>query len=194
MLKTVFDTLNSVFKPASFSAEIPSTLNLPQGQNGKKFAMTTRWPGWHLGQRTSRAPSSTSCWILAPGSRYQQCQGEASSLSIVSILTLILTGKICEVTYFTSFHLMKKCCLFVYGCAGWEGLAEIWNCSTLEEVCGSHTYPVQRRLEVKRDEDQAESCGTIFHRQSEWNCYDKIQNKWEKNNNNHQHFNWWASK
>ncbi len=57
-------------KPTSFSVGTPSTLNLPRGQNGKRFAMTTRWPGWRLGRRTSRAPSSTSCWIQAPGSRY----------------------------------------------------------------------------------------------------------------------------
>lgn len=54
--------------------------------------------------------------------------------------------------------------------AGGEGLAEIWDSSTVEEVRGSHTYPVQRRLEVKRDADQAESCGTVLHRQSEENC------------------------
>lgn len=59
-----------LFKSISFSLGTPSTLNLLRGQSGRKFAMTTRWPGWCLGQKTSRAPSSTSCWTLAPGSRY----------------------------------------------------------------------------------------------------------------------------
>lgn len=59
----------SHLNPISSSLGTPSTLNLLRGQSGRKFVMTIRWPGWCLGQRTSRAPSSTSCWTLAPGSR-----------------------------------------------------------------------------------------------------------------------------
>lgn len=48
----------------------PSTPRLLQAPSGKRFVTTTRWLGWCRGRRTFRAPSNTSCWTPAPGSRY----------------------------------------------------------------------------------------------------------------------------
>lgn len=55
-------------------------------------------------------------------------------------------------------------------CAGGEGLAEIRDGPAAEEVRGSHPYAVQRGLEVQGDADQAESRGSVLHRQGEWVC------------------------
>lgn len=51
--------------------------------------------------------------------------------------------------------------------AGRERLAKIRDGSQAEEVCGSHQKPVPRRLEVQGDENQAEGCGALLHRQGE---------------------------
>lgn len=47
--------------------------------------------------------------------------------------------------------------------AGWERLAEVWDCAASEEVCGQDPKSVSGRLEVQRDESSSESCSTVLH-------------------------------
>lgn len=48
---------------------------------------------------------------------------------------------------------------------GREGLAEVRDSPSVEEVCGTDPRTVQGGLEVERDEDQAKGCCSLLHRQ-----------------------------